>query len=55
MTSDFLLSFGQLNLASSSSEKRKEVVEKCDMLETEAVEVFEYRKNKNGYWDGAKL
>ena len=55
MTSDFLLPFGRLNLASLSSEKRKEVVEKCGLLETEAVEVFEYGKNNDGYWDGAKL
>ena len=55
MTSDFLLLFGRLNLASLSSEKRKDVVEKCGLLEMEAVKVFEYRKNNDGYWDGAKL
>ena len=51
MISDFLLPFGQLNLASLSFQKRKEVVEKCGLLETKAVEVFEYEKNNNGYWD----
>ena len=55
MTPDFLLFFGQLNLASLSSEKRKKVVKKCGLLETEAVEVFKYRKNNDGYWNGAKL
>ena len=55
MTSDFLLPFGRLNLASLSSKKRKEVVEKCDLLETGAVEVFKYGKNNDRYWDGAKL
>ena len=49
MTSDFLLLFGQLNLAFLSSKKRKEVVERGGFLETEAVEVFEYGKNNNGY------
>ena len=24
-------------------------------MHTEAVEVFEYEKNNDGYWDGAKL
>ena len=55
MTSDFLLSFGRINLASLFSQERKGVVEKCGLLETEAVEIFEYGKNNNGYWDGAKL
>ena len=30
-------------------------MEKCGLLETEVVEVFEYGKNNNGYWDRAKL
>lgn len=49
MTSDYLLPFGQLNLAFLSFQKRKEVVEKCGLLGTEAVEVFEYEKNNNSY------
>ncbi len=49
MTSDFLLLFGRLSLASLSSKKMREVVEKCDLLDIEAVKVFEYRKNNNGY------
>ena len=55
MTSGFLLPFGRLNLASFSSKKRKKVVEKCGLLETEAVKVLEYEKNNDGYQDGAKL
>ena len=55
MTLEFLLPFGRLNLASLSPEKRDEVVEKCELVSTEAVEIFEYGENNNGYWDGAKL
>lgn len=55
MTSDFLLPFGRLNLASLSSQKRKEVIEKCGLLEIVAVEVFEYGKNNDEYWNRAKL
>lgn len=55
MISDFLLSFGQLNLASLSSKKRKKIVEKCSFLETRAVEVFKYGKNNDEYWNWAKL
>ena len=55
ITSYFLLLFSQLNLAFLSSENRKKVAEKYGLLETEAVEVFEYRKNNKGYWNGAKL
>ena len=55
MTSNFLLSFGWLNLASLCSEKKKEVIEKCGLLEMEAVEIFKYRKKNNGYWDRVKL
>ena len=55
MVSEFLLPFGRLNLSSLSSEKRQEVLEKTGLTHTEAVEIFEYRKNNDGYWDGAKL
>ena len=55
MISDFLLLFGQFNLAFLSSEKKKEVVEKCGFLDTEVVEIFKYEKNNNGYWDKTKL
>lgn len=30
-------------------------MEKTSLMHTEAVEVFEYEKNNNSYWDGAKL
>ena len=55
MTLEFLLPFGRLNLASLSLEKKDEVVEKCGLVSIKAVEIFEYRKNNDGYWDGAKL
>lgn len=55
MTSEFILPFGQLNLASLSPEKREEIVQETELIETEAVEVFEYGKNNDRYWDGAKL
>ena len=55
MTSVFLLSFNRLNLVSLSSKKKKKVEKKYSLLETEAVEMFEYGKNNDGYWDEAKL
>ena len=55
MISDFLLPFSRLNLASLSFEKKKNVEENYSLLETEFVEVFKYRKNNDGYWDGTKL
>ena len=55
ITSDFLLSFNRLNLASLSSKKKKKVEKKCGLLEIEAIEVFEYGKNNDEYWDEAKL
>lgn len=30
-------------------------MEKYSFLEIEVVEIFEYRKNNNGYWNRAKL
>lgn len=55
MVSKFILLLGRLNLASLTPEKRQEVMEKTSLMHTEAVEVFEYGKNNDGYWDGAKL
>lgn len=49
MTSEFLFLFGQLNLAFLSLEKRDKVVKKCRLVFTEAVEIFEYRKNNDRY------
>ena len=49
MTFDFLLLFNRLNLAFLFSENRKEVVEKFDLLEIEAVEIVEYGKNNDRY------
>lgn len=55
MTSEFILPFGRLNLASLTPEKKAEVVAQSGLTETEAVEIFEYGKNNDGYWDGVKL
>ena len=55
MASDFLLPFGQLNLFSLSEEKKKKVIDKTGLTVTEAVELFEYGKSNEGYWDGPKL
>lgn len=55
MVSEFLLPFGRLNLSFLSLEKRQEVIKKAGLTHTEAVENFEYGKNNDGYWDGAKL
>ena len=55
MTSEFFLPYGRLNLASFTPEKREEVIQQTGLQEIEAVENFEYEKNNDGYWDGAKL
>ncbi len=55
MTLEFWLLFDRLNLASLSQEKRDKVVEKCGLLTKKAVEIFEYKKNNDGYWDWANL
>ena len=55
MTSEFLLPYGRLNLASLTLEKREEVIQQIGLQEIEAVEIFEYEKNNDGYWDEAKL
>ena len=54
MVSKFILPYGQLNLAFLISEKRKTVY-RTRLLEEEAVEIFEYGKNNDGYENGAKL
>lgn len=55
MTSEFYLPYGWLNLASLTPEKRKKVIQQTGLQKIEAVEIFEYGKNNDGYWDGAKL
>lgn len=55
MVSEFILPFGRLNLTSLSPEKRQKVLEQTGLSHTEVVEIFEYGKNNDGYWDDAKL
>ena len=55
MVLKFIFLFRRLNLASLPPEKRQEVIEKTVLMHIESVEIFEYRKNNDGYWDGAKL
>lgn len=55
MTFEFILPFGRLNLASLLPERREEIVQETRLIETDAVEVSEYGKNNDGYWDRAKL
>ena len=55
MASKFLLPFGRLNLFSVTPERREQIKEETRLVEREAVEIFEYGKNNDGYWDGAKL
>ena len=55
MVSEFILPFGRLNLASLPPEKRQEVIKKTGLMHTKLLEIFEYEKNNDGYWDGAKL
>lgn len=55
MVSEFLLPFGRLNLSSLSELSEQDLIERCGLTETEAVEVFEFGKNNQGYWTGADL
>lgn len=49
MTSEFLLLYGRLNMASFIPEKREQVVYQNRLQEIEVVEIFEYGKNNDGY------
>lgn len=55
MASDFLLPFSRLNLLSLSEDKQNQLVDLFDLSSKEAAETFEYGKNNEGYWNGAKL
>lgn len=55
MVSEFLLPFGRLNLSSLSELSQQDLIERCGLTETEAVEIFEFGKNNQGYWTGADL
>lgn len=55
MILEFILLFERLNLALLPSKKSQEVIEKIGLMHIESVEIFEYRKNNNGYLDRAKL
>ncbi|KAI1003025.1 hypothetical protein K3495_g5181 [Podosphaera aphanis] len=54
MVSEFLLPFGRLNLSSLEEEKVEEL--RAEGLRfTEAVEILEFGKTQDGYWNGEKL
>lgn len=42
-------------MASLTLEKQAEVIAQNGLTETEAVKIFEYGKNNDGYWDRVKL
>ena len=54
MVYEFILPYGQLNLALLTYEER-ETIWGTGLLEEKVVEIFEYEKNNDNYWDGAKL
>lgn len=49
MVSEFLLSFGQLNLSFLLELSQQDLVERCDLTETKAVKIFEFGKSNQGY------
>ena len=55
MVLDFLLSFSPLNLFHLFEEKPDQIVEQYGFLSKEAIEILEYWKNNEGYWNGIKL
>ena len=55
MVSDFLLPFSRLNLLRLPEAEQDQVVEHFGLSSKEVVEILEYGKNNEGYWDGVKL
>lgn len=55
MTLTFLFSFDQLNLAFLNPDKRDKIVQRCELVSIKVVEIFEYKKNNDRYWDQAKI
>lgn len=55
MTFEFHHPYNWLNLFSLSYDKREEIKEEIILVKTKVVEIFEYEKNNNIYWDKAKL
>lgn len=55
MISDFLFPFGRLRISHLSNEGQNLFQTATGLAEREAVEIFEYGKNNDGYWDGPKL
>lgn len=49
MVLEFIFPFRRLSLVLLTFEKTQEVIEKTSLMHTEAVKVFEYGKNNNGY------
>ena len=49
MAFEFILLFGWLNLASLIPKKRDQIVYKTRLTNAEAVKIFEYGKNNDGY------
>ena len=55
MVSDFLLLFSWLNLFRLFQKKQHQVIEHYGLSSKEAVEILEYGKNNEDYWDRVKL
>lgn len=51
----FILHFTYFNLAFLTFKQKEDILEKTGLTHTRVVEIFEYRKNNDGYWDGTKL
>lgn len=55
MVSEFLLPFKRLNFSHLTLPSQTELMETYGLTTTEAVEIFEFGKNNDGYWTGADL
>lgn len=55
MVFEFIFLYRRLNLFFLSLGKRQKVVKKSGLIHTKVVEIIEYEKNNDGYWDKAKL
>lgn len=55
MVSEFVLPFNCLNLFILSDKKQYKMIKKTRLILRKLVELFEYRKNNEKYWNGSKL
>lgn len=51
---EIFIPFWSTQLSLFKSKKKDKIVKKYGLLSKKVVEIFEYKKNNDGYWDSAK-